>query len=297
MSEHPTPRQPDIASYRTVRFAEQFAIDWAAFYREADELSARVRDKYPHQSHVMYGRDPHQLLNVLLPEETPNRAPVFVFAHGGGFREGHPDHYDFLAEPFLTKGAIYVGVGYRLLPQASMADAVEDVAEAVRWVAENVSGMGGDAQRIHLGGHSAGAIITAVLAARTDWQPPLGLPLDVLKGAACISGAYDLEERAESFGLELAQARELDPLRNVQKVPVHVVVAYGLDEVKPKGTDLRSLAQTSAELVDAMRRGGARADLITVDGADHCDTVRQLGDLHSPIHQGVERMIWPGSRP
>jgi arylformamidase len=297
MSEHPTPREPDIASYHTVRFADQFEVDWAAFYQEADERSARIRDKYRHQSHVMYGRDPHQLLNVLLPEETPDRAPVFVFAHGGGFREGHPDHYDFLAEPFLTKGAIHIGVGYRLLPEASMAEAVDDVAQAVRWIAENVTSMGGDAQRIHLGGHSAGAIITAVLAARNDWQRGLGLPLDVIKGAACISGAYDLEARAKSFGLELERARELDPVRNIQRAPAHIVVAYGLDEVKPKGTDLRSLARSSAELINAMRRADAHTDLIAVDGADHRDTVRLLGDLHSPIHQGVDGMIWPGSRP
>lgn len=287
MEKTVTPREADYTSYHTYRFPEDFDINWPDFYREADAKAARVRQAVPNERHILYGRHPFQLLNIFIPPSA-TAAPIFLFAHGGGFREGHPDHYDSLAPAFIDNGAIFVTYGYRLRPEADVPEAVDDGAHAVAWVYQNAARHGGDPSRIFVGGHSAGAMISASLAVRDDWQAGLGLPQDVIRGAALISGGYDWS-RMDIAGSGSAR---LDPSENLRRLPERFVIAFGPAEKNRHGSDPARLANSSRDFARQIEAAGGKVEVVPVEGADHRDTARMLGEKNSPVFEAVKRMIW-----
>ena len=91
--------------------------------------------------------------------------PVLVYFHGGGWTIGDLDTHDVLCrELCLGAGAAVVAVDYRLGPEHRFPAAVEDCVEATRWVQREAAALGVDAQRLALGGDSAGGNLAAVVA-------------------------------------------------------------------------------------------------------------------------------------
>ncbi|HTQ61016.1 MAG TPA: alpha/beta hydrolase [Candidatus Solibacter sp.] len=102
--------------------------------------------------------------------------PIFVFFHGGGFVAGSIDTYDTPLRS-VSNGCecIVVSVAYRLAPENKYPAAPEDAYAATKWVAEHGSELGGDADRIAVGGDGAGGNLAAVvtLMARDNNAPRL----------------------------------------------------------------------------------------------------------------------------
>lgn len=292
-------RIADFRQYDSVRSPAGNTADWPGFYPAADRASDEVRNALSHRSHLKYGDDPFQLLNVFEPEADAAGAPrpVFVFVHGGAFSEGHPDHYDYLAAPFVARGAVYVGVGYRLMPQAPALDAVDDVAKALGWIHGHLQEFHGDAGRIYLGGHSAGAIIAAVLGTTRGWQGDAGVPDDVLRGIVCISGTYFLRQRAAAFGLTEEQAEGMEPRRSLTGAPPQALVAYGSLEPSRLGPRGPVFLESNIDLSRRLRAEGAATVLLELGDADHAEVVRVLGDDRSALFRDTWGLISAGSQP
>lgn len=106
--------------------------------------------------------------------------PVLMSFHGGGFVFGGVDAYDGNARR-LAAGAdcCVVTVEYRLAPEHRFPAAPEDCYAATRWVADNAIELGIDPDRIAVGGDSAGANLSTVVAmmARDRGGPPLVLQI------------------------------------------------------------------------------------------------------------------------
>jgi acetyl esterase len=91
--------------------------------------------------------------------------PILVYAHGGGFVFCDIDSHDGLCRSFANLiPAIVVSVAYRLAPEHRWPAAVEDVFAVTRWAARNARELGGDLDRIVVGGDSAGGNVAAVTA-------------------------------------------------------------------------------------------------------------------------------------
>ncbi|BBX46600.1 alpha/beta hydrolase [Mycobacterium cookii] len=104
------------------------------------------------------------------------RLPIVVYAHGGGFVFCDLDSHDGLCRNIANRvPALVISVAYRLAPENQWPDAAEDVYAVTRWAAENAGAIGGDANRIVVGGDSAGGNLAAVttLMARDREGPPL----------------------------------------------------------------------------------------------------------------------------
>ena len=156
---------------------------------------------------------------------------------------------------------------------------------AVAWLAKNIHGHGGDSRRIYVGGHSAGAILSALLGVRTDWQAARGLPPDVIKGIVPVSGPYDLRGLA-GFVADFIPADGPDratasPILRIVRTPP-AVVAYGEKEPYADG---------SAAFVKALVEHGGRATLVTLQGMSHDQTALTLGDGKSPLTTAVLTLV------
>lgn len=112
--------------------------------------------------------------------------PVLLYFHGGGFTIGSIASHDTLCRTLaLLAGCAVVSVGYRLAPRHRFPSAVHDAWDATQWLAANAPGLGLDAQRLAVGGDSAGGTLATVCATLArDARLPLRLQLLFYPGCA-----------------------------------------------------------------------------------------------------------------
>ena len=103
-------------------------------------------------------------LRLYRPSDAPN-LPVLVYFFGGGWVLGQIETCDALCRTLTNLvGCACIAVGYRLAPEHKFPAAVEDCAEAVRWISAAAGSLGLDPDRIAVGGDSAGGNLAAVTA-------------------------------------------------------------------------------------------------------------------------------------
>jgi acetyl esterase/lipase len=206
----------DWSTYYTVRHAQEFKIDWAGFYAKATALTATTRKTVRHVLDVKYGDHAKQALDLYLPPGASG-APVLLFIHGGGFREGDRAQYGYIAAPFAARGIVTAVTSYRLTPEFTYPSQPDDIRRAIAWLWKNVRSHGGDPARLFVGGHSAGAILSADVGLRTGWMSAQGLPGDVIKGLVPVSGGYDLTSlpSVNNYVPDAARRAEASPINHV----------------------------------------------------------------------------------
>ncbi|MDM0003247.1 alpha/beta hydrolase [Variovorax sp. J22G73] len=126
---------------------------------------------------VPYGPDAAQRMDVYLPKPAQHTAdtrgaPVVVMVHGGAWMFGDKEAASVVdlkvAHWVREQGFVLVSVGYRFVPRVDVMQQAQDVARAVAAVQANAASWGGDAARVVLMGHSAGAHLVALLSASPD---------------------------------------------------------------------------------------------------------------------------------
>ncbi|MBX9912544.1 MAG: alpha/beta hydrolase [Pseudomonadaceae bacterium] len=154
----------------------------------------------PEQQHTVlrdlaYGQAPLQRLDVYLPEH-PKHAPVLLMVHGGAWQVGDKQAEAVVVNKvarWLPKGFILVSVNYRLLPDAAPLQQAEDVALALAFTQQQAASWGGDGNKIILIGHSAGAHLVSLLAAKPALASQQGAQ-PWLGTVALDSAALDVEQ-------------------------------------------------------------------------------------------------------
>jgi len=102
--------------------------------------------------------------------------PIIVHVHGGGFIVGSAvANIPALHAQALALDCIIVSVEYRLSPEASFPQPVNDAYAGLLWAYRNSARLGGDPKRIAVQGASAGGGLAAMLAiaARDRGEIPL----------------------------------------------------------------------------------------------------------------------------
>nr|WSZ18759.1 alpha/beta hydrolase [Streptomyces canus] len=98
------------------------------------------------------------------PVTTDTPAPVYVNFHGGGFVVARPEQDDHICRYIAaTAGCVVINVDYSVAPQRPFPTPVTQAYDVTAWVAENGAAGGWDGSRLAVGGHSAGANLTAAV--------------------------------------------------------------------------------------------------------------------------------------
>ena len=119
-------------------------------------------------------------VRIYRPVSDVTALPVVVYAHGGGFVFCDLDSHDGLCRNLANRiGAVFISVAYRLAPENPWPAAAEDLHAVTKWVADSAGTLGVDADRIAVGGDSAGGNLAAVTAlmARDRGGPALAAQL------------------------------------------------------------------------------------------------------------------------
>ena len=92
-------------------------------------------------------------------------APALIYLHGGGFMLFSVDtHERLMREYAAAAGVIVLGVEYPLAPEARYPEALEAIVALVDWLGHEAPRIGVDAQRLAIGGDSAGANLALATA-------------------------------------------------------------------------------------------------------------------------------------
>jgi len=115
-------------------------------------------------------------IRIYQPREAKpdERFPVLIWYHGGGFVIGDLDTHDSACRLLANQAdCMVVAVDYRLAPEFKFPAGVDDCMATLRWVAQHAREIGADAERIAVGGDSAGANLATVAAilARDEGYP------------------------------------------------------------------------------------------------------------------------------
>ena len=122
------------------------------------------------------------------------RLPGFVFFHGGGMVAGSIQTHDRVAATLADMtGCRLISIDYRLAPEHKFPAAVEDAIAATEFVARNADTLGIDAERLVVGGDSAGATLAAVVC-----QHALRHAGPVISAQCLICPVLDFEETSPS---------------------------------------------------------------------------------------------------
>ncbi|MCA0450574.1 MAG: alpha/beta hydrolase, partial [Proteobacteria bacterium] len=87
--------------------------------------------------------------------------PLFVFIHGGYWQRNEKAMFTAVAEGPLAHGFDVALIGYTLAPEASLTMIVEECRTAIRALCTIAPNLGVPAQRIIVGGWSAGGHLAA----------------------------------------------------------------------------------------------------------------------------------------
>jgi acetyl esterase/lipase len=173
----------------------------------------------------------------------PERAPVLVFFHGGGWVKGDRQSYGWAARAYASRGFVVVVPDYRKVPQVRFPAFVEDGAEVVRWTHDNVVRFGGDPERIAIAGHSAGGHTVAMLTLDPQWLAKAGAP-GAVKAAVGLSGPYDFYPftgRAVKAMGQWPRPQETQPLAYARTDAPPMMLVTGTEDTTVRPKNARNL--------------------------------------------------------
>jgi len=124
-------------------------------------------------------RDGHACPARLYAPQASGPLPALLYLHGGGFTVGSLTTHDVLCRQLSRHGhCAVVSLDYRLAPEHRFPTAVHDAWDALQWLCAHGGSWGLDAQRLAVGGDSAGGTLAAVAALMArDAGLPLALQL------------------------------------------------------------------------------------------------------------------------
>ncbi|HEV7962483.1 MAG TPA: alpha/beta hydrolase [Actinoplanes sp.] len=191
-------------------------------------------------------------------------APVFVYAHGGGWCYGSIETVDrFCRRVADRSGCAVLSVGYRLAPEHVFPAALDDLETVLGYVRREGVGLGVDPSRLAVGGDSSGGQLATVAARR---QRDAATPLD---HQVLVYPAIDPMTASESF----AELGEYGLDRASMKLAWETFVPEPAlrfsPDVAPLAADLAGMPST---LIIT-----AEYDVLRDEGADYADALIAAG--------------------
>lgn len=222
---------------------------------------------------VSYGVASRQKLDIYAPRDTGGTHPVVFFIYGGSWMDGDRRNYDFAGRALAAQGFVTVIADYRVLPEVEYPGFLEDCAAAFAWVVDNIGQYGGDADRMALMGHSAGAYNAVMLALDPAYLAARRL-VGRVRCVVGLSGPYDFLPfdgpiSLRTFGA-VRQPKATQPVNLVMGTAPPMFLASG-------GKDRLVYPRNTAALSSRLRAVGVAVEERHYANLGHPDTLLALG--------------------
>lgn len=229
---------------------------------------------YTRTAHIPYGSDPRQQLDVYVPRAAHVNAPVVVYFYGGSWNSGSRRDYAFIGEALAARGMIVVIPDYRLYPQVRYPSFVEDSALAVAWAIREANAWGGDAKKVFVMGHSAGAYNAAMVALDSRWLAESNMKPTQLRGWIGMAGPYDFlpieNPNVQPVFFHPETPLDSQPIRHVSLAsPPVLLMAASSDKVVNPDRNTRGLAAR-------LRETGVSVREVYFDRVNHASLIASI---------------------
>ena len=237
---------------------------------------------------VRFGDTPGQSYDLFLPHGTDS-PPLHMFIHGGYWQALDKRNHAHMADALLRAGVAVAMVNYDLMPGVDLTEIVRQCRAAVAQAYNAAEHHGYDRARITVSGHSAGGHLTGALIS-TDWPAfDAALPSDLLKGAAPISGLFDLEPLSKTgmnrvFRFSDEDIAGLSPVFQPPARTMPVIVSVG-------GEESGEFHRQSHRYAEHLRDHGCAVQEIAMPGHNHFSIVEALTDGDAPLTAALIAMI------
>ena len=210
--------------------------------------------------------------DVLHPADKSARLPVIVWFHGGGLTGGNK----FIPPQLAGGDYVVVAANYRLLPDASLDDCIDDAAAVTAWVIDNIARYGGDPGKVFVAGHSAGGYLTSMIGLDKKWLKKYGHDADSLAGLIPFSGqviTHFAQRELKGLSPLTPMVDDKAPLYHVRKDAPPYIIITGDREM-----ELFGRYEENAYMWRMMKlTGHPQVYIYELDGYNH-------GDMEKPAH-------------
>jgi acetyl esterase/lipase len=205
---------------------------------------------------------------------------------------------------FVGRGYIYATINYRLSPQTPQKDGIKhpthamDCAAAIAWIHDHIAEYGGDPQRLHVMGHSAGGHLAAIVGTDERFLKAHGKDLSILKSNVLLDpAAIDIPRYVKlvagrsmtalyelAFGKDEANWRDASPQLHVapgKHIPP-TLLFYAGDRM-----NLNVLAPAFAE---ALTKAGSPSRAVDTVTLDHGQINSHIGMIDEPMTALIMRL-------
>ena len=111
----------------------------------------------------------------------PQKLPLFVNIHGGGFILGNPEMDDpYMMNVALNANVKILSVDYSLAPESMFPKGLDECYAVIKYAQNNAQVFGIDPQNIAVGGHSAGGNFSAAICLKNSQTKELNIKCAIL---------------------------------------------------------------------------------------------------------------------
>jgi arylformamidase len=277
---------PDKAFLNKQYNNRELVPDHPQYFARWQEDSARARSRMSCHLDLRYGETPGETLDLFPARKGDGSCLMFI--HGGYWRSLDKSDHSFLAPALVDAGISLAVVNYDLCPRVTIEEIVQQMLRASRWLWLHAEDYGMDQDRLYVGGHSAGAHLTAMMMCALWPVFDQRLPKDLWKGGLAISGVYDMRPLVEVDFLQ-ADLR-LDEETALRLSPAFMSPATRAPVMTCVGGQESDEFQRQNRLI-AERWRAAFAGDIPMPGAHHFSVVDGLADQKSALFAGVRRLM------
>lgn len=253
---------------------------------------------------IVYGDQPRNRLDLYLPENRSGGKPVVAFITGGAWIIGYKAWGSLLGLQLSDRDIIVACIDYRNFPQGTIGEMVQDAAQGISFVCNNIAEYGGDPNRIYLMGQSAGAHIASCTLIQQAMKQAAGettsWSVSQIKSYFGLSGGYNLFNLVDHFHsrglyrsifLSVMEGEEslyqYSPEVMVKDSNMRTAVSILPPIILFHGTDDYSIpSEASTSFAETLRSLGAQSEAILYEGKNHTDLF-----LQDPMRGGRDDMF------
>lgn len=224
---------------------------------------------------IPYADGQRKKLDIYRPVNADTSSPVVMFIYGGSWRAGDKFEYEFAGRALAAAGFVTVIADYRLWPEVKYPEFLEDNAQAMRWIQDNIAGYGGDPKRFFVAGHSAGAYNAVMLGLDSSFRREYDVTMPI-RAIAGISGPYNFypfeyDQVRDTFG-PAASPEGTQPINLVTSDAPPILLASGTSDPIVR-------VQNSEALAAKLREQGVWVTEKYYEGFGHLEPVIALGAM------------------
>ena len=234
-----------------------------------------------------------QVLDLYLPPDSAEPAPLVLLLHGGG---GSKRDLESLAASFARQGYAAASLNFREHPRYPYPAAVEDAFCGLAWLYANAETYQLDPQRFYALGHSFGGTLASMLGVVDDpalfmANCPYSLPeSNRVRGVVAYTGLFDyvhLPSAGELFDYAsgyLGSTRAAAPELWAQASPLSWIDGSEPPFLIIHGEADRSIPiEQSQAFAVALQAAGVQAELMLIPDANHTEIINSQVTLEAAL--------------